>query len=353
MDELNLAEYTNLNAWTASLDQRIETGLLVRLERAIVAWTSAVGKKWQETDRAHGGGGGSSSSTTTTTTGGGGFGGKFGGTLEAEEKDTTASSTKEQDENEKDGDEAVEVMLATPSVLEHVDSLLRSLPETIHELGLRNQVLMLRPPVESARVTWHELLNQLISVVCSLPRIQSSRYDDAFASGSPSKQRAISMDAEDEETKARTQTYSHVLSRVRQAVLRRAYTLIESNVVEVEKYVQNWFQYQALWDMSPSVVFETLGDSVEKWQQLLRDIKSARSTFDNHETAKEFGFIVVDYGAVQQKVSDKYDAWHREMLTKFGAMLSKSMREFHATIQTARTELEVRTLDADVVELIE
>lgn len=340
-----MAEYTNLDAWTASLDERIQRGLLSRLEHAIVAWTSAVGKKWQETDRAHGGGGS-----------GGGLGGKYGGTLEAaEEKDDAASSSisKERDENEKDGDDAMRAMQANSSVLEHVDSLLRSLPETVHELGLRNQVLMLRPPVESARVAWHELLNTLISVVCSLPRIQSSRYDDAFASGSPSKQRAISMDAEDEEFMARTQTYSHVLSSVNQSVLRRAYTLIELNVVEVEKYVQNWFQYQALWDMSPSVVFETLGDSVDKWQQLLRDIKSARTTFDNHETAKEFGFIVVDYGAVQQKVSDKYDAWHREMLSKFGAMLSKSMREFHATIQTARTELEVRTLDADVVELIE
>jgi len=201
----------------------------------------------------------------------------------------------------------------------------------------------------------------LISTVCHLLRLQSSRYDNAFASSSsssssisPSKPHSLfNNNNEEAEEEANSKTYAHVLSMVSPYILRRAYALIERNVLEVGKYVQNWFQYQALWDMAPSVVFETLGSSVEKWQQLLRDIKNARSTFDNHETEKEFGFIIVDYGAVQQKVSDKYDAWHKDMLSKFGSMVSSSMRIFHSTIQTARTELEVRTLDADIIELIE
>ena len=92
--------------------------------------------------------------------------------------------------------------------------------------------------------------------------------------------------------------------------------LIESNISAVGDYVKHWFQYQALWDMPTETVLKQLGDSVEKWQQLLRDIKAERSTFDNHEHDKEFGFIVVDYAAVQVKVNDKYNTWHRELLQR-------------------------------------
>ena len=356
VDELNLAEYTNLDSFTKILDNDITKMLSKRLNQAILAWTNAVEQRWKETDKNFKG---MPIDTTTTTT-----------------STTSTTTTEEADENSNNSDkdyldkdhQTLALLLKDPMVHEHTTTLLQDLPETVHEIGLRNQVLMLRPPIESARVTWHQLLNHLISIVTKLSRIQSSRYDDAFSSSlSPSKrvmlggsgnsqqQQRGGSNSNDEETDimVASTTYSSIIHKVNSVILRRAYTLIELNVKEVSIYIQSWFQYQALWDMSQEIVFETLGNSVEKWQQLLRDIKRARSTFDNHEQAKEFGFIVVDYGAVQQKVSDKYDVWHREMLSKFGTMLSDNMRTFHTEIQQARTDLEVRTLDADVVELIE
>ena len=330
VDELNLAEYTNLDEWTLILERRIEKELIKRLNYAIVSWTSALKIRWNETNK-------SSNKNNSDT---------------SDNNDNNDNSSNSSSSNE------INEIMKLKMVSDHTNILLESLPDTIHELGLRNQVLMLRPPLEAARVIWHNLLNSLILTVTTLERIQSSRYDDAFASSSPSKLSSrgnnnFKQYNEDEEEEIRNKSYSHIITNVSPIVLKHAYSFIEMNVIEVEKYVQNWFQYQALWDMAPSVVFETLGDSVSKWQQLLRDIKNARSTFDNHDTAKEFGFIVVDYGAVQQKVIDKYDAWHKDMLIKFGSMVNTSMRNFHTTIQKARTELEIRTLDADIIELIE
>jgi dynein heavy chain 1 len=61
-----------------------------------------------------------------------------------------------------------------------------------------------------------------------------------------------------------------------------------------------------------------LGDDIDKWQRLLEEIRRGRSTFDNSDTEKSFGSVLVDYRLVQVKISTKYDAWHRELLTHFG-----------------------------------
>jgi dynein heavy chain 1 len=54
--------------------------------------------------------------------------------------------------------------------------------------------------------------------------------------------------------------------------------------------------------------------------------QKARGTFDNSETSKSFGSLVIDYGHVQAKVNAKYDAWQREILNRFGEKLAGSMR---------------------------
>ena len=68
--------------------------------------------------------------------------------------------------------------------------------------------------------------------------------------------------------------------------------------------------------------------------------RRSRATFDNTEVRKEFGPVVVHYGNVQKKVNDKYDMWHKEVLTKFGGMLGQSMQDFHATVTKVNTVLE-------------
>lgn len=60
-----------------------------------------------------------------------------------------------------------------------------------------------------------------------------------------------------------------------------------------------WLQYQCLWDMQAENIYNRLGEDLSKWQALLVQIRKARGTFDNAETRKEFGPVVIDYGKVK------------------------------------------------------
>lgn len=62
--------------------------------------------------------------------------------------------------------------------------------------------------------------------------------------------------------------------------------------------LQVWLQYQCLWDMQAENIYNRLGEDLSKWQALLVQIRKARGTFDNAETKKEFGPVVIDYGKV-------------------------------------------------------
>lgn len=71
-------------------------------------------------------------------------------------------------------------------------------------------------------------------------------------------------------------------------------------VLNTVKYLhQVWLQYQCLWDMQAENIYNRLGEDLNKWQALLVQIRKARGTFDNAETRKEFGPVVIDYGKVR------------------------------------------------------
>lgn len=70
-------------------------------------------------------------------------------------------------------------------------------------------------------------------------------------------------------------------------------------------HLQVWLQYQCLWDMQAENIYNRLGEDLNKWQALLVQIRKARGTFDNAETKKEFGPVVIDYGKVSSALSLK------------------------------------------------
>ena len=114
----------------------------------------------------------------------------------------------------------------------------------------------------------------------------------------------------------------------------------------MKDYVAKWLQFQSLWDLEAESVYARLGDSLAAWQQLLTEIKRARSTFDTSETARAFGAVArVEYEQVQARVNAKYDAWQREILSRFGQKLGAAMKEMHAQILKARNELEHQSIE--------
>lgn len=143
-------------------------------------------------------------------------------------------------------------------------------------------------------------------------------------------------------------TYTSLLTKLPDDVLQRPFALVETKVQSLKKYVGQWLQFQSLWDLEAEYVFNRLGDSLAHWQQLLTEIKKARSLFDTSETVKNFGVCIVDYEQVQARVNAKYDSWQRDILTRFGVKLGNVMKEMHASILKARNDLEHHSIEGIV-----
>lgn len=54
---------------------------------------------------------------------------------------------------------------------------------------------------------------------------------------------------------------------------------------------------------------------------------------------------IIDYEQVQARVNAKYDAWQRDILSRFGVKLGNAMKEMHASITKARHELENQSIE--------
>ncbi|KAH9920337.1 cytoplasmic dynein heavy chain 1 [Fomitopsis serialis] len=285
IDRLNLEGYANLEHWVAELDQRIEGILLQRLVQTIQLWCS-------EFDRN-------------------------------EEADGRREPLVLRDiTNKRRGDKRVKEEKPVEGIL--------TLKPIVHEIRIQNQLIFLDPPIEHARQNWTRQLHDWLGVVCRLRRIQSSRYE-------------IGLQMQGHTTTEAT--YTSLLTHFTDATLERPFLLIEQKVQQLREYVAKWLQFQSLWDLEAEYVFSRLGDSLANWQQLLTEIKKARSTFDTSETQKSFGVCVIDYEQVQARVNAKYDAWQRDILSRFGVKLGNAMKDMHATILKARNDLEHQSIE--------
>ncbi|KAK4688349.1 dynein cytoplasmic 1 heavy chain, partial [Tremellales sp. Uapishka_1] len=271
VDHLNLEGYSNLDAWVASLNERIDTVLGTRLIQAIDLWCEEFARS--EDDQVANGDGPSKN---------------------------------------------------------YIKSAGLQMKPLIHEIRTRNQVIYLDPPIELARQEWLYHFQDALGVICDLNKIRSSRYE-------------ISLQVE--ESSPEETTYIELLTSFTSDPLERPLTLIEAKVQEVSTYVDKWLQFQSLWDLEADYVYNRLGDNLADWGRLLSDIRLTRSTFDTTDTRKEFGACVIDYANAQSKVNAKYDAWQRELLTRYGTKLGASMKEVYAAILKARTDLELHSIE--------
>jgi dynein heavy chain 1 len=208
---------------------------------------------------------------------------------------------------------------------------------TAIEITIRNQVMTIEPPMENARSYFYEAFQEWIGVVCNQSRIRASNY----------KLSASHLNAG---------TYVCLVNDVPDTLLATVYKVLELKFKEVEQYLESWLKYQALWDVQPTAVYDSLGDDVLKWQTVLMEIRKDRSNIDVSGTSQYFGPILVHFEQVQNKVSAKYDQWQREILFKFGSKLGHSMTEFHAAINNARFDLEKFSVEssstADIITFI-
>ncbi|XP_052742503.1 dynein heavy chain, cytoplasmic isoform X1 [Bicyclus anynana] len=199
----------------------------------------------------------------------------------------------------------------------------------VHEVRITNQQMYLFPSLEEARF---QLMRQMFAwqaIVTSQHRLQSTRYQVGVA-------------------RAQTATYRNLLTKLPggSSPLENAYDAIEQKISQVREYVDEWLRYQALWDLQPDSLYGRLGEDITLWIKCLNDIKKSRTTFDTSDTRREYGPVVIDFARVQSKVALKYDAWHKEVLGKFGALLGGEMVQFHARLAKSRGQLEQQTIEA-------
>ena len=275
VDDLNLHSFVNLESWVQKLDKLVEAKLAKRLSQGLAKWAIAL-----------------------------------------EQYGKTTSEWENEDETSVEG---------------HEGEGLPTITSMVHEIQIRNQVMYLNPPPETAREQLFHQLQEYLGVITNIPRIQSSRFQ-------------VGMVAPADQLRSQI-TYRSVLAVVQPADLLKIYRVIDECYSSVNKYVQVWLQYQALWDMQTESIFARLGDNLQKWTELLVEIKKARRTFDTSETSKSFGPVVINYAQVQTRVNMKYDALHKDILSHFGTKLGSIMNEFYIAVQKARTDLESQTLD--------
>ncbi|KAF9586482.1 hypothetical protein BGW38_004001 [Lunasporangiospora selenospora] len=290
VDRLNLESYSNLDQWVSQLDSRVEMVLVARLQQAIKTWVA----EYQREDHEE---------------------------SAVDSRDVVIHGKNKKRRNREND---------RPTAAARVNEVKPTLKVLVHEIRIRDQVMYLDPPVEQARASWYSQLHEWLSIVCTLTRIQSSRYEIGLV---------VRDSIED-------LTYSDLLTKIPDDSLSKAYEIIEAKVAQVSGYVGIWLQYQSLWDLESQFIISFLGEDLAKWQQLLLEIKKARTTFDNSETEQSFGPAVIDYEQVQSKVNAKYDSWQREVLNRFGTMLGGSMKEFHSAVSKARHDLELHSVDS-------
>ncbi|KAG0320600.1 hypothetical protein BGZ99_004425, partial [Dissophora globulifera] len=290
IDQLNLESYSNLDQWVAQLDAKVEALLVGRLRQAIKTWML----EYQRDEEGA-----------------------------ADARESTVHGKNKKRRSNRDSERA--------NIATRANEVKPTLKVLVHEIRIKNQVMYLDPPLEQARASWYGQLHDWLSIVCTLTRIQSSRYEIGLA---------VQGNVED-------LTYSDLLTKIPDDSLAKAYEVIEGKVTQIKEYVNIWLQYQSLWDLESQYIFNFLGDDLAKWQQLLLEIKKARATFDNSESEQSFGPVVIDYEQVQSKVNAKYDSWQREVLNRFGGMLATSMKDFHAAVSKARYDLELHSVDSN------
>lgn len=199
----------------------------------------------------------------------------------------------------------------------------------VHEMAMRNQSIYLDPPLENARASWTDHLHNWLGVVCSLPKIQASRFEMALSINNI----------------ATAATFND-LPLLCVDVLSNAYNTVEDSLQVISDYVDEWLQYQSLWDLQSEQVYEHLGEDLSLWLRCLDEIKTRRSTFDTTETMRSFHQLTIEYEQVQLKVNAKYDQWQVEIRTQFAQRLGGRLSEVFSELQRARQDLEGQSLEA-------
>nr|CAG4709143.1 unnamed protein product [Naegleria fowleri] len=188
------------------------------------------------------------------------------------------------------------------------------------EIKIVNRSMKVIPSVHRAQAYWTSKLSTCLSWICDLCVIQSDRYDKAF-------------------TSEKRKTFKYLLERVSEEKLHSIFVLVQKSSRKTDKYVQQWLQYQSMWDMDIGQVMSEFNE-LESWIQLLQDFSKAKLVSENGLYSKDFGPIVVNYRDVYEKLNVKFDDTLRQILLRVSTEMKESMKNVFNSISKQRDEIE-------------
>ncbi|KAG5439721.1 hypothetical protein PCANB_000003 [Pneumocystis canis] len=289
IDRLNFENFSNLDFWVNNLNSKIENILIERIIRATQIWVKTF-ISFKETNNSN-----------------------------PEEEQTGCINSYSAGYN---------------------NHTLPEFKQFVYKIYIRNQSISLQPSIETSKLYWFKHFHNWIDIVCKQKKIFAFRY-----------QMKLNLN-ESTSQNIETPTYTYLLSKVCSPYLFDAYSSILKIHNEINIYIEKWFQFQSLWDLQLHHVCDFLGNDLTKWLQILREVRKSRSIFDTAETLHSFGFLLVDYTQVQNRINVKYDSWQKDILNKFSNQLSENMREFYTQITKIRHSLESQTLEGSMEETI-
>mmetsp|Transcript_12145 Transcript_12145/g.29873 ORF Transcript_12145/g.29873 Transcript_12145/m.29873 type:complete len:4768 (-) Transcript_12145:256-14559(-) len=332
--------YSNLALWVGQLDRRIEAILSARLKELMKMWTDGVLMKNEEYDVLR------SKLEEAETAEKKKM--EFLSSIDvSESKAKKAGDTKTTQSLRTDSDEDENDDVASKEEI-HERCILQIMRQEVldpisHEITIKSNVLTLNPPLQHAKLRLSQSLQRLLNVICKLPRIQCWATKRVQGIGIiHEKNKSISA-----RQHQNLLTFSASLKQLATQELDACYGAIEHRTAEAEKCVSSWLQYQALWDMDVDMVLREVEESVHNWEQLLRDMKMSRRAFDADAGAghAQFGPIIIRYGKVQQKVTNKVDSWHKTMVGRFASRLGEKISQSYSAAANSRRALEELAMD--------
>ena len=198
-----------------------------------------------------------------------------------------------------------------------------------HDIVMQNQLIQLEPPLEDAKAGWLDNLHDWLGIVCNLPRLQASRFESALAVGA---------------SRGAT-TYTELPEMCIQS-LGELYEQVDTKLSTAQTYVNEWLQFQSLWDLQLEQIQDDLREELDLWLQLILEIRQKRDTFDTSGMRRSFGHLVINYEQVQAKVNAKYDQWQHDLLAHFSVLYATRLVDVYAELQRARKDLEGQSMQA-------
>jgi dynein heavy chain 1 len=326
IDNLNLKGFSNLPQWVAKLDEEIERKFAQRLTLAIKIWVDVLLDKKSSADNDNNFVISKRRNNANQQQQNQNDFSKYLLNLDDNLSDLTphfdALTLNHQHHHHQQSIESGEVVSSSGQP---------SIKPIVLEILIINQLLYVSPSIEDAREHLITQLEEFSSVVTTQKRIQHSKFQ-------------ISMEAESEYKI----TYKNLLNKFQKGIslLEYAFTAIDCVLQQAQDYIKIWLHFQSLWDLQPDTLYAKLGSNLNAWICCLNEMKESRKSFDTQETQRCFGPIRIDYNKVQSKVNVKYDAWHKEVLSKFGQLLSNELQDFHLSVSKSRTDLESQSVEA-------